>query len=199
MNQGCFDPGWRMSKGTLLVIRTINEMSNKGWRLHTPRWRSKLWGARRQLFSHREDCRQTWGQQCLQTFSFPSGDAYTLWGKLLGWRLRATNCGGWRRVPLWWLNRIIDYPMIVLDFMTTTQHGFLKPLGHSEALTRIIPWIMTTRPLLFVLSPWSLTKLTGFAVVLAVFPLWCCCGNVHPAATSIYHYHISIASRSLVG
>ena len=46
-------------------------------------------------------------------------------------------------------------------------------------------------------GPWSLTKLTGFAVVLAVFPLWCCCGNVHPAATSIYHYHIAIASRSL--
>lgn len=35
---------------TLLVIWTINEMSNKGWRLHTPRWWSKLWGARRQLF-----------------------------------------------------------------------------------------------------------------------------------------------------
>lgn len=41
---------WSWLKGTLLVIWTINEMSNKGWRLHTPRWRSKLWGAWRQLF-----------------------------------------------------------------------------------------------------------------------------------------------------
>jgi hypothetical protein len=60
------------------------------------------------------------------------------------------HCDGWCGLSI-----IHDHPMIILDFMTTTQNGFLKPLGHSEALTRIIPWIMTTRgsPLLFVLSP----------------------------------------------
>ena len=38
--------------------------------------------------------------------------------------------------------------------------------------------------------------MTTFAVLLAVLPRQGCCGNVHPAAASIYHYHIAIALRS---